>query len=130
MTTGHCDGGVSLSMTECVPDRSCRGSASLELGLSSPIVQVVPTAFPSDSKEQLENLAVPLPQLAEQRRIVADVNDVMALFARIAAGLAAAVAFSISFRSTRWNRRNPIARPPGESGRGAGRKRMGGAGPP
>lgn len=77
-------------MTECVPDRSCRGSASLELGLSSPIVQVVPTAFPSDSKEQLENLAVPLPPIAEQRRIVADVNDVMALFDRIAAGLAAA----------------------------------------
>ena len=117
-------------MTECVPDGSCRGSASLELGLSSPIVQVIPTALPSDSKEQLENLAVPLPPLAEQRRIVADVDELMALFDRVEAGLAAAAAFSISFRSTRWNRRNPIARPPGDSGREAGRKRMRGAGPP
>lgn len=47
-------------------------------------------AFPIVSKEQPENLAVPLPPLAEQRHIVASVNEVMALFERIEAGLAAA----------------------------------------
>lgn len=47
-------------------------------------------AFPIVSKEQLENLAVPLPPLAKQRRIVASVNEVIELFDRIEAGLEAA----------------------------------------
>ena len=36
-------------------------------------------AFPSISKKQLENLAIPLPPLAEQHRIVAKVDELMAL---------------------------------------------------
>ena len=40
-------------------------------------------AFPSVSKKQLENLAIPLPPLAEQRRIVAKVDDLMALCDRL-----------------------------------------------
>ena len=40
-------------------------------------------AFPSISKKQLETLAVPLPPLAEQHRIVAKVNDLMALLDRL-----------------------------------------------
>ena len=36
-------------------------------------------AFPSISKKQLENLAIPLPPLAEQHRIVARVDELMAL---------------------------------------------------
>ena len=36
-------------------------------------------AFPSISKNQLENLAIPLPPLAEQHRIVAKVDELMAL---------------------------------------------------
>ena len=34
-------------------------------------------AFPSISKKQLENLAIPLPPLAEQRRIVAKADELM-----------------------------------------------------
>ena len=45
-------------------------------------------AFPSVSKKQLENLAIPLPPLAEQRRIVAKVDDLMALCDRVETGLA------------------------------------------
>ena len=40
-------------------------------------------AFPSVSKKQLENLAIPLPPLAEQHRIVAKVDDLMALCDRL-----------------------------------------------
>ena len=47
-------------------------------------------AFPSVSKKQLENLAIPLPPLAEQRRIVAKVDELMALCDRLEAGLDAA----------------------------------------
>ncbi len=36
-------------------------------------------AFPSVSKKQLEDLAIPLPPLTEQRRIVAKVDELMAL---------------------------------------------------
>ena len=47
-------------------------------------------AFPSVSKKQLENLAIPLPPLAEQRRIVAKVDDLMTLCDELEAGLDAA----------------------------------------
>ena len=47
-------------------------------------------AFPSVSKKQLENLAIPLPPLAEQRRIVSKVNELMAHCDSIESGLAAA----------------------------------------
>ena len=40
-------------------------------------------AFPSISKKQLENLAIPLPPLAEQRRIVAKIDELMALCDRV-----------------------------------------------
>lgn len=40
-------------------------------------------AFPSISKKQLETLAIPLPPLDEQHRIVAKVNDLMALLDRL-----------------------------------------------
>ena len=40
-------------------------------------------AFPSITKAQLENLAVPLPPLAEQHRIVAKVDELMALCDRL-----------------------------------------------
>ena len=40
-------------------------------------------AFPSVSKKQLENLAVPFPPLAEQRRIVAKVDELLALCDRL-----------------------------------------------
>ena len=40
-------------------------------------------AFPSVSKKQLENLAIPLPPLAEQHRIVANVDELMALCDRL-----------------------------------------------
>ena len=46
-------------------------------------------AFPSVSKKQLENLAIPLPPLAEQRRIVAEVDELMALCDRLEASLVA-----------------------------------------
>ena len=46
-------------------------------------------AFPSISKKQLENLAIPLAPLAEQRRIVAKVDELMALCERLEARLAA-----------------------------------------
>lgn len=49
-------------------------------------------AFPSVSKRQLENLAIPLPPLAEQRRIVAKVEELMALCDRLETGLAGAEA--------------------------------------
>ena len=39
--------------------------------------------FPSVSKKQLENLAIPLPPLAEQHRIVANVDELMALCDRL-----------------------------------------------
>ena len=44
-------------------------------------------AFPSVSKKQLENLAIPLPPLAEQHRIVAKVDELMALCDRLEDGL-------------------------------------------
>ena len=47
-------------------------------------------AFPSVSKQQLENLAVPLPPLAEQHRIAARVDELMALCDQIEAGLGVA----------------------------------------
>jgi type I restriction enzyme S subunit len=40
-------------------------------------------AFPSVSRQQIENLPVPLPSLAEQDRIVATVDDLMALCDRL-----------------------------------------------
>ena len=40
-------------------------------------------AFPSISKKQLESLAIPLPPLAEQHRIVAKVNELMELCDRL-----------------------------------------------
>lgn len=45
-------------------------------------------AFPSVSKKQLEDLAIPLPPLAEQHRIVSKVEDLMALCDRMETGLA------------------------------------------
>ena len=47
-------------------------------------------AFPSVSKKQLENLPVPLPPLAEQHRIVAKVDELMAVCDQLEAGLNAA----------------------------------------
>ena len=40
-------------------------------------------AFPSISKKQLENLAIPIPPLAEQHRIVAKVDELMTLCDRL-----------------------------------------------
>ena len=40
-------------------------------------------AFPSVSKKQLESLAIPLPPLAEQHRIVAKINELMAFCDRL-----------------------------------------------
>jgi type I restriction enzyme S subunit len=44
-------------------------------------------AFPSVSKQQLENLAIPLPPLVEQQRIVAKVDELMALCDRLEGAL-------------------------------------------
>ena len=44
-------------------------------------------AFPSVSKKQIEDLAFPLPPLAEQQRIVAKVDELMALCDRLEAAL-------------------------------------------
>ena len=46
-------------------------------------------AFPSITRNQLENLPVPLPPLAEQHRIVAKVDELMTLCDRLEASLAA-----------------------------------------
>ena len=40
-------------------------------------------AFPSVSRQQIEELPVPLPPLAEQHRIVAKVDELMALCDRL-----------------------------------------------
>jgi type I restriction enzyme S subunit len=45
-------------------------------------------AFPSISRGQLENIVIPLPPLAEQRRIVAKVDELMALCDRLEAAQA------------------------------------------
>jgi type I restriction enzyme S subunit len=45
-------------------------------------------AFPSISRKQLEDLALPLPPLAEQHRIVAKVDELMALCDRLETSLA------------------------------------------
>ena len=45
--------------------------------------------FPNVSKKQLETLAIPLPPLAEQHRIVAKVDELMTLCDRLEAGLSA-----------------------------------------
>ena len=47
-------------------------------------------AFPSISRKQLENLAIPLSPIAEQHRIVAKVDELMTLCDRLETGLAVA----------------------------------------
>ncbi len=47
-------------------------------------------AFPSVSRKQIEDFALPLPPLAEQHRIVAKVDELMALCDRLEASLATA----------------------------------------
>ena len=107
---------------------------ALELGLSSPPIQVIPMAFPSVSKQQLENLAVPLPPLAEQHRIAARVDELMALCDQIEAGLGVADGTRSrlldSLLLDPLESAQPNARPPADSGHEACGKRMHGAGPP
>ena len=46
-------------------------------------------AFPSISRQQIEDLPTPLPPLAEQHRIVAKVDELLALCKRLEAQLTA-----------------------------------------
>ena len=93
-----CVRGSTTGRTNVAGSRACigRGVAAIRSSFDDEFVRIFlwsarddiismgrGIAFPSISKKQLENLAIPLPPLAEQRRIVAKVDELMALCDRL-----------------------------------------------